>query len=799
MSALGRVVRAGVGRRRVQTTVMILTTLVAVTASVLAAGLLLASQAPFDHAFAKQHGAHLTAHFDGARVSAEQLAATTTATGRASGVSAAAGPFRTVSVRPRTASGSDVVPAGVDLPPMTVVGRADATVGVDDVDLVEGEWATGPGQIVVAHDGVPAPLGVRLTIPGAPGGDTLTVVGVARSVTGTADAWVTPAQAEALATAGSAPTYEMLYRFRQAGTDAQVAAGRAAIAASVPKGALTGVQSYLSVKQEATANSMAFVPFLAAFGLLGLLLSVLVIGIVVSGAVGAATRRIGVLKALGFTPAQVVRAYVGQALIPASVGCVLGVGLGNLLAVPVLSEVGEAFEGPAASIPGWLDVVVPAAALVLVAVAALAPALRAGRLRTVEAITVGRTPGAGRGRLVRRLTGRLPLPRAVSLGLANPFARPARSATTAAAVVFGAVAVTFAVGLALTLGAVQSGRMLNSAGSVVVGTGGGQAPPGAQAVRADGGPEAQKADPAAVAAALRAQPGTSRFYGTAQAEVSASGITGATTVVAYQGDASWAGPPMVSGEWLDGTPGQAVVTARFLKAAGIRVGDTVTLTEQGRQASVRIVGEAFFTEGEGMELLTGTSTLTALGLDAIPGRYDVQTRSGTDLSGYLTALNRALDPLDAVAMADSGDSSSVIAAMDALIGMLTLMLVVVAGLGVLNTVVLDTRDRVHDLGVLKALGMAPRQTVVMVVTSVAGIGLLAGVAAVPAGVALHRFVTPFMGEAVGMNLPTSMIAVYGPPLSALLALGGLVIAVAGAALPAGWAARTGTATALRTE
>lgn len=71
-----------------------------------------------------------------------------------------------------------------------------------------------------------------------------------------------------------------------------------------------------------------------------------------------------------------------------------------------------------------------------------------------------------------------------------------------------------------------------------------------------------------------------------------------------------------------------------------------------------------------------------------------------------------------------------IVAMDALIGMLTLMLVVVAGLGVLNTVVLDTRDRVHDLGVFKALGMTPRQTVAMVVTSVAGVGLLAGLLAV---------------------------------------------------------------------
>ncbi|MFD9430363.1 FtsX-like permease family protein [Streptomyces sp. NPDC060002] len=793
MSALGRVVRAGVGRRRVQTAVMIMTTLMAVTASVLAAGLLVASQAPFDHAFARQHGAHLTARFDGAKVTAAEL----TATSHTSGVTAAAGPFLTVSVRARTASSSDVLPEGVDLPPVTLAGRADAGGGVDRVDLASGTWLTGPGQIVVAHGRLPVEPGARLTFPDAPGSPTLTVVGVARSVTDSADAWVAPAQAGALAAKGGTPSYEMLYRFGHAGTDAQVAAGRAAITAAVPKGALTGSQSYLTVKQEETANAMAFVPFLAAFGVLGLLLSVLVIGIVVSGAVGAATRRIGILKSLGFTPAQVVRAYVGQALVPAAVGCALGLVVGNLLALPVLDEVGEAFDGPSESIPLWIDVAVPAAALALVACAALVPALRAGRLRTVAAITAGRTPGSGRGRLARRLTGRLAVPRAVSLGLAGPFARPARSATMAAAVVFGAAAVTFGVGLALTLGAVQSGRMLDSGGSVIVGTGGGQAPPGAQAVHV-GGPEEPKADPAEIAAALGAQRGTGRFYGTTQAEVSASGITGATTVVAYQGDASWAGPPMVSGDWLHG-PGQAVVTTRFLKAAGIRVGDTVTLTEQGRNVPVRIVGEAFFTEGEGMELLTPASTLTALGLDATPGRYNVETKPGTDLPRYLTALGDRLDPLGAVALANTDNESSVIVAMDALIGTLTLMLVVVAGLGVLNTVVLDTRDRVHDLGVLKALGMAPRQTLTMVVTSVAGIGLVAGAVAVPAGVALHHYVTPFMGDAVGMTLPASHLAVYDPSELALLALGGLVIAVAGALLPASWAARTTTATALRTE
>jgi putative ABC transport system permease protein len=43
------------------------------------------------------------------------------------------------------------------------------------------------------------------------------------------------------------------------------------------------------------------------------------------------------------------------------------------------------------------------------------------------------------------------------------------------------------------------------------------------------------------------------------------------------------------------------------------------------------------------------------------------------------------------------------------------------------------------------------------------------------------------------------MAVYSLPVLVPLILGGLVIATAGALLPASWAARTRTATALRTE
>jgi putative ABC transport system permease protein len=82
---------------------------------------------------------------------------------------------------------------------------------------------------------------------------------------------------------------------------------------------------------------------------------------------------------------------------------------------------------------------------------------------------------------------------------------------------------------------------------------------------------------------------------------------------------------------------------------------------------------------------------------------------------------------------------------------------------------------------------------------VAGIGLLAGLVGVPAGIAVHDWILPRMGAAAGTRFPPHILAVYSPPLLSGLFLGGLVIAVAGALLPAGWAARTSTARALRTE
>ncbi|MFJ3086607.1 ABC transporter permease [Streptomyces sp. NPDC086838] len=783
MSALGRVVRSGVARRRVQTLVIGLAAMMAVAASVLAGTLLVVSGAPFDDAFARQHGAHLSLQFDPDEVSAAQLART----GHTEGVRASAGPFRTATVTPR----ADATGPGW---PMTVAGRGDPGGDVDEVALTDGRWASRPGEIVLSVNSSLFPvLGKEIRFTGLADDPALTVVGVARSVTATADAWVVPAQMRTLTVPGNGG-YQMLYRFTEADTAARVTAGAKEVKATLPAGAVVGEQSWLTVRRSAEQDTALYVPFLLAFGALGLVMSVLTVGNVVAAAVGTGTRRIGVLKAVGFTPAQVVRAYVGQALIPASAGTVLGIVAGHLLAVPVMAETGEAYGTSSPTVVPGVDLAVVAGVLGLVAATAWAAAWRAGRLRTVDALAVGRNASAARGRWAARVAGRLPLPQPLALGLVRPFARPARALAMGTAVLFGTVAVTFTVGMGASLGEVMKAKAHDAADAVVPAPLPDFAPPGAERPA-----QRDEADPAAVAAAIEAAPGTGRHYSASTVRATVGGLTGTTDVVAFTGDASWGGYTLVAGRWI-ARPGEAAVPTPFLAATGTRIGDTLTLNGLGAPVTVRIVGEVLDPRNDGMQVFTDVATVKAAHPDLTETSHHIAVAPGTDVHTYVDALNKTLEPLGATARAGAlGAGGDMVATLNALSAVLTLMLVAVAALGVLNGVLLDTRERVREIGIHKALGMAPRQTVAMVATSVAVTGLAAGALGVPLGVALHRRVLPAMGESVGLRLPESVLAVYPSAELVPLVFGGLVIATLGALLPAGWAARARTATSLRTE
>jgi len=790
-----RAARGGLSGRRVQTTVIGLVVLICTAASTLALGLLVDSNAPFDHAFAAHHGSEVTAT---AKASPAQLAATA----RLPGVTAAAGPFPQTTVTATMLVPPPPGQSGPSLPmqqQMTVAGRASPGGPVDDLTLNSGHWATGPGQVVLLSDGLGAgvAIGTQMTVTGVPGSPHLTVVGTATSITHTAQAWVAPAEIAVLRAPGTPDLAQMLYRFASAGTTAQVNADSAALRAALPHGSLIGTQSWLTVKAQATGSIAPWVPFIVAFGLIGLVMSVLIVANVVSGAVVAGTRRIGVLKSIGFSPGQVVASYVIQMAVPAFLGCVAGVVAGNLLAVPLLSQTAQVYGVGTLAVPVWVDVAVPLAMLGLAGVVALLLALRAGRMSAVQAIATGRAPRPAHGYAAHRLLGRARLlPRPVTIGLAGPFARPSRTMVTLAAIVFGAIAVTFGVGLGASLDRVYNDLNLTSeqvqvnfpggpaSGSVVKGPGPGPAVPS---------PAAQQR---AVEAALHAQPGTLHYAAEADDDINVTGVADRLSLVGFGGDASWTGYAMITGHWYSGA-GEADVNTAFLSQTGTKVGDTYTLTSGARHLTVRIVGEVFDPRGGHPGIIAGTSTLAVLDPGLAPSQYDVALKPGINAQAYAKTVGAALGRNYQVST--NGGNSIQFFAIIGMVATLTLLLIAVAGLGVLNTVVLQTRERVHDLGVFKAIGMTPRQTIAMVVCSVAGIGLAAGLIAIPAGIVLHHYVLPVMGHAAQTDVPASVLGVYQPWELVLLALSGLVIAVAGALGPAAWAARTRTAFALRAE
>jgi putative ABC transport system permease protein len=786
MRAIRTALHGGLAGRRVQALAIGLVLLASAAASTLAAGLLAASNAPFDHAFAAQHGADAAVAVNAAKAPAGELAGTA----RLAGVTASAGPFAEATV---TASAAIPDTPGVVFQAFTLAGRSSPGGPVDDIVLTAGHWPTGAGQIVVSRDladtgsGASMSPGVVITLTGVPGTPKLTVVGVGVSVTNTADGWVLPAQMTAL---GPPPTEQMLYRFASAGSGAAVNAGVAALRRALPAGSVLGAESWLAVKAQENESIVPWVPFLVTFGVIGLVMSVLIEVNVVSGAVTAGTRRIGVLKAVGFTPAQVVSVYVLQVAVPGVAGVAGGAVIANLLAAPVLGQTSLVFEVAPQSIPLWVDLAVPLAMLALAGIAALVPASRAGRLSATTAIATGRAPRPSHGYAAHRLLGRARvLPRPVTIGLAGPFARPGRTLVTLAAILFGALAVTFGTGLGTSLNRVGTDLALAGTEHVQIGLAGqsGQQP-------SPGQPSAA-VQQASMAAVIRAQPGTLHYVTESDDRFGVTGMAGTAAVTAFGGGANWIGYALISGHWYGA--GGAVVNTSFLHATGRRTGDTFMLTDDGRAITLKIAGEVFL-PGNDPQVLTNLSSVAALGPSGTsPQMFYVGLRPGVNIQSYENTVFAKLGPGDYHQL--SSGSGVLLQIISGLVLILTLLLVVVAALGVLNTVVLMTRERVHDLGVFKAVGMTPRQTITMVVTTVAATGLIAGLIAVPAGIALHHAILPIMGNGAQTDFPPGIYNVYNPAELVLLALTGLAIAVVSALGPASWAARTRTAIALRAE
>ena len=781
MSAVWLVARGAVRRRRLQTAIIGLVVFISAATIVIAFSQITASANPFASAFAAQNGAQLVVAFDSSQVRDASLAQTA----HRPGVTAAAGPFAEATVNVTSVTSHQ--PQGQGAPPnpvtpgqLTVAGRAGPGGPVDRLDLWLGHWPTGPGQIVVnlpatEHLG-PQFLGSSVHLSS---GQTLTVVGVAASVSQSAGAWVTPAEITAL----HPDAAQMLYRFASADTAANVSNDLATVTAGLPRGAVVSAQSYLTVEKAYSASLGIYVPLLLAFGILALVVAILIVANVISGAVVSGYRHIGILKATGYTPDQVTAVYLVMVGIPALIGCVLGVAAGTALAVPFAGLAQQGLGEGNSVVSPWADLITLVGLLAVVVATALGAALRARRLPAAQAISAGSAPGSGRAVRVQRMLAGTRLPRAVSLGLGLPFARPARAAMTLAAVVLGVLTATMCTGLTST--AITYGHVEENQQSVQVKVTVGQPEPPGQAQAA------ALPNTAATQALLQSLPGAAHVEASTEGSVRRLGVTQSIFVNFVRG-ADLKDGPLVKGHWIDG-PYQAVAPPGFLHEQDLTVGSHLTLDMGGKPVTVTVVGETW----AGANTMDADwQTLSALAPGAQANFYSVQLTSGTSVSAYIAAVRKA-DPSLNPAPNDGINAGTALVSTSATL--FTVLLAIVAALGVFNTVVLSTRERRRDLGMLKSIGMTPREVTGMMVTSMLELGVLGTLIGIPLGILAHRLVVSAITHNSYIIPPAYMIDVWSPALVAALAFSGLVIAFLGAFIPARSAARLPIATVLHNE
>ena len=426
---------------------------------------------------------------------------------------------------------------------------------------------------------------------------------------------------------GRAPLQQMLYRVDPSATEADLRSALGSITPTLGPDAVSDTRTYLEVKAGVDQLADLYVPILLAFSIFALLAAAFTIANVVSGIVLTNYGSIGVMKAIGYTPVQVTAILLAQILVPATVGVTGGRRLGTVASMPVIEQTAASFGLPAASAVSWPVIgAVLAIGLAVAAIAAIGPAIRAGRLGAVAAMTRGTAPSVrvGGGRL-RRLGMRLPVAIQFRLGIAAGLAHPVRASMTLGALVVGVAALTFAIALNWSLVRVMADLSRTEASPV----------------RAQLVDRSVPADH--VTSAIASDPNTARSVSIGQVQASIPGV-GAVPFIGYEGDSSWIGYALIRGRWFE-SAGEAVAPTNFFTQTGLGIGDTTTASFGGRQVTVRLVGEIFDLgeESETNLLVRGTwADLAALDPSVKPIAWEARPVDGVPADVYQSDLRESV-------------------------------------------------------------------------------------------------------------------------------------------------------------
>ena len=242
--------------------------------------------------------------------------------------------------------------------------------------------------------------------------------------------------------------------------------------------------------------------------------------------------------------------------------------------------------------------------------------------------------------------------------------------------------------------------------------------------------------------------------------------------------------------------GEVLVDQPTAADSGWQVGDRVPMTFPGGDTTVTITGIIERNEFLGQYVLAN-ETAERAGADVRDNYVLIRTDPGADLTQVRSGLESKLAAYPNVALKDQTEikeqqRDSVNQILGVIYGLLALA-VVIAGLGIINTLALSVIERTREIGLLRAVGMSRRQLRRMVRLEsvvIAVFGALLGVAlGIVFGTALQRKIADEGVEV--LSVPVGQIVLF-------VVLAGLIGVVA-AVWPARRAAKLDVLRAVTTE
>ena len=588
------------------------------------------------------------------------------------------------------------------------------------------------------------------------------------------------------------PTAQRLLDLGDGLTEVDVVAGgdrpltrlRAELAEALGAGlAVSSSQDAADASAAAAKESVAhlYVVLLALAGA-GLVVGAFLITNTFSIVLTQRTRELALLRAAGATGRQVTASILAEALLVGLTGALAGTaaGVGAATAFRDAARgLGLALPDGALVVGGRTLVVGVALGTVVTLLAALGPARRAGRTAPVEAMrqSAGAERPAGRRRRVAGAVaavlaavqlGTAPLagnPRGVGIGalllvaalvllgpvlappltrlVGRPFARgvagrlaqesagraPRRTAATATALALGLTLVTFVSVLAssvkATVGAayaevVTADLVVESARNEMLG---GLSPEVARRVSAL--PEV------ATVSALRYGHWKDRGMVSALAAVDPATVADVARVRPVAGDLAG----------LDA--GGVAIAEHVARSRGLAVGDRLPMTFSrtgDQQLRVAAVVKDRAARALGSDFLISLRTYAAQFSERADATVFVGVAGGVTAAAAQDAIETALAGYPTAEVRDQAAAvAGRAAALDQVLGLVMVLLlfaVLIALLGITNTLALSIVERTREIGLLRAVGMTRRQLGAAIRAEAAFVALLSVVAGVGAGAAL---------------------------------------------------------------